>query len=242
MTEQPRVTILYPAQPDARFDFGYYVPNHLPLAVGTSLRHAAITYCDADRPVNPDPPHRCLCVVGFASPVEMDRFRNFVATAHPDTARILADEPNYTDIRPLFVAGMARTLCAARNAPLRTGHRVRLLFTAAAGSTFDLARFEALAGEYLWDRLQAVVELSATEMDRMTAGVMPESHPDFHCIWTGWVRGPACLDSFAKYWSGSGGAQLREQLRDVTNVPAQMTASEVAQLDMEKARAISRRP
>jgi uncharacterized protein (TIGR02118 family) len=235
----PRVTILYPAGPGAHFDFGYYVPNHLPLAVGTSLRHAAITWCDASRPITPDTPYACICTVGFDSVEAMDNFRHFFASGHPETARILDDEPNYTNITPLFVAGMAHGEVVARPAPGTSGYRMQLIFPARAGNRFDRHGFSELP---FLNELGLDVPGLFTEVDCMTAGVMPDSAPEFHCIWTGWASDRGALDALAARWSGNAGAILRARLVQITDVSAQAVFAEVLTLDMARARAIAQQP
>lgn len=236
---QPRVTILYPASPKARFDFDYYVPNHLPLAVGTSLRHAAITCCDADRPVSPGSPYACICVVGFASRGAMDDFRHFFASGHPETRRILNDEPNYTNITPLFVAGMAQLESSPVLARDAIGYRLRLLFRAPSGSRFDHVRFTDFCHGSLEKDLRQHVPLGGIEIDRMSAGVMPDSVPDYHCVWTAWVPDRAALTAFSAFWAGTGGAAARAALAHITDVSAEVLLAEVLTLDMDRAQAVA---
>ncbi len=49
----------------------------------------------------------CLCVVEFESLAAMNDIRGFFATGHPESERMIADEPNYTTIVPQFMAGIA---------------------------------------------------------------------------------------------------------------------------------------
>ena len=239
MTEHPRVTILYPARSGGRFDFGYYVPNHLPLAVGTSLRHSAITYCDASRPILPDSPYACICTVGFESVEAMDNFRHFFASGHAETARILSDEPNYTNITPLFVAGMTQGNAAPRPTHAATAYRLQLIFPATAKSQFNHGRFPQFANPVLLAKLGRGITGVHVETDSMTAGVLPDSRPDVHCIWTAWVPNRAALDTFAARWAGAAGTEARTRLADITNVPAQAVFAEVSALDMAQAQAIA---
>ncbi len=209
MKPQPRVSILYPGKPGARFDFGYYVPNHLPLAVGTSLRHAAITYCDASRPVMPDSPYACICTVGFESVAAMDDFRHFFASGHPETARILSDEPNYTDITPLFVAGTSDGAAAPALTHDRIGYRMQLIFPASTGSRFEHDRCKEFTNTALLRKLGRDLPSLGVEWDTMSAGVLPGSAPDIHCICTAWIpdranqtqaQGLECLRLTVAHW------------------------------------------
>ena len=239
MIEYPRVTILYPARAGARFDFGYYVPNHLPLAVGTSLRHAAITWCDASRPITADAPYACICTVGFDSVAAMDNFRDFFASGHPETARIMGDEPNYTNITPLFVAGMARGDAAARPAPGTLGYRVQMIFPAGPGTRIDPRRvdeFPPLTG------LGRDIPGIRIEVDHMTAGVMPDSAPEIHCIWTAWVPDRRALETVAARWPGILGKMAGAGQANTTNISVLAVFAEVLTLDMARAQAIAQRP
>ncbi len=239
MTERPRVTILYPARTGARFDFGYYMPNHLPLAVGTSMRHGIITGCDASRPITADSPYACICTVVFDAVEAMDRFRHFFASGHPETARILNDEPNYTDITPLFVAGLARGDAASRLAPEAIGYRMQLVFPVRTAHRFDHKAFAEVAP---LRQLELDTPGIRTEVDSMTAGLMPDSAPEIHCIWTGWVPDRSMLDTLATRWSGTLGANIRRRLSRVTDAPAEAVFAEVLTLDMARARAVMHRP
>ncbi len=240
MKERPRVTILYPAKPGARFDFGYYVPNHLPLAVGTSLRHAAITYCDASRPVMPDSPYTCICTVGFESVAAMDDFRHFFASGHPETARILSDEPNYTNITPLFVAGMSDGAATPALTHDRIGYRLQLVFHASPGSRFDHDLFREFANTVLIRNLGSDLHGMDVEWDTMSAGVLPDSAPDIHCICTAWIPNRVALDALATDWAGTSGAELRGHLSHITNVSPQAVFADVLTLDMARAQTIAR--
>ena len=104
-----RVTIACRYEAGAPLHREHYLPRHLPLAVGTSMRHATITTCHCDCPVpgSTPPPYVCLCVVEFESPAAMDDFRGFFATGHPESERMIADEQNYTTSAPQFMAGIA---------------------------------------------------------------------------------------------------------------------------------------
>lgn len=236
-----RVTILYPAASGARFDFGYYVPNHLPLAVGTSLRHAAITGCDASRPLHDDSAFACICTVTFPAVAAMHDFRHFFATGHPDTTRIFADEPNYTDITPRFVAGVVHGPGAPALHPAQTGYRLQLVLPAAPGTRFDA---EVFAGDSAGDvarELARVVPFVATSADVMMAGVLPDSAPELHGIWTAWVDSANDLQALRHAWAGGVGTTVRKILDPCTDAPMLPVFAAVSTLDMALARLVAAR-
>lgn len=236
--ELPRVSILYPARPGARFDFDYYVPRHLPLAVGTSLRHADIVACDASRPIHDDSPYAGICTVTFAAAGAMADFRHFFASGHPETARIGADEPNYTDITPMFVAGVGRGDPDPAILPVDTGFRFQLVVPAPADSRFDAERFIGTMAEFTGGLARTLRPL-ATSVDIMTAGVLPGSRPDFHAIWTAWMDGPGTLRQIRRIWTGELAAPAHAQLSTCTDAPLHPVFATVSILDMELARRVA---
>lgn len=102
-----RVTILYPATADSRFDHDYYRRVHLPLAVRL-LAPYGLQRVETDRvlegadPSRPAPYH-CIGFLYFDS---VDGFRRGMA-AHG--AEISADVPNYASVRATVLIGATAT-------------------------------------------------------------------------------------------------------------------------------------
>jgi uncharacterized protein (TIGR02118 family) len=94
-----KVSILYPNNPNSRFDAGYYVNVHMPLAmkllvsaVKTVSVEIGVSGVTADHP----PPFRA--VTAFTC----DSVRAFSEAFLPAAAQLQDDLPNYTDIEPII--------------------------------------------------------------------------------------------------------------------------------------------
>ncbi|MFT5131593.1 MAG: hypothetical protein ACI9SC_000052 [Gammaproteobacteria bacterium] len=176
-----RISITYATTPGASFNWEYYMNNHLPLAVGTSMRHSGLNFCDADKAVNDEAPHVCVCMVHFDSEDSMINFCNFFVKAHPESEKIDNDEKNYTTIPPNMVAGECERfdLAAVGDAC----YRVKLFFPFEhnlAASRENIT--EAL--KKLLDDLDALnAGVIATELDHCISGIVPGSDPDNSLIW-----------------------------------------------------------
>ena len=93
-----KVTILYPAQPGARFDHAYYRDKHMPLVKARMGDGCAFYTVDKGLGgMGPGEPalYVAMCHIYSAS-VEA-----FQASFGPHTAEIMADIPNYTDLAPV---------------------------------------------------------------------------------------------------------------------------------------------
>ncbi len=86
-----RMTVLYPAGEGATFDHDYYREKHVPLCVRTWGLDGA----EIDKGV--DGPYLAAVHFRFDSPAAVQ-----AAMGNPDTGRILADVPNYTNITPVI--------------------------------------------------------------------------------------------------------------------------------------------
>ena len=93
-----KVSIMYPYQPDARFDHAYYRDKHLPLVqrkMGASLIRYSI-----DRGVSGGTPGTPPSYVAIAH-LYSESMEAFQAGFGPHAAEIRADIANYTDITPV---------------------------------------------------------------------------------------------------------------------------------------------
>jgi uncharacterized protein (TIGR02118 family) len=93
-----RVTVSYPTTPGARFDLDYYMQKHMPLVAGLLSKFGMTGYSVSKG------------LAGFApgSPAEfmitaqlnIDTMEHLQAGMAAESATIMADIPNYTDIAP----------------------------------------------------------------------------------------------------------------------------------------------
>lgn len=170
-----RITITYPSTAGAPFDWDYYMNNHLPLAVGTSMRHSGLNFSDADRPVNKETPDDAVCMVHFDSEDSMRNFCNFFIEGHPDSEKIGADEINYTTIPPGMTAGECEG-----SAQSGAGFRIKIFFPYNAAATFSRSDVRQIQA----DVLANVESVSASETDFCSSGLAADSDPDYSLIWT----------------------------------------------------------
>ena len=95
----PTVTVLYPREEGASFDFDYYENTHLPL-VSRHWSGAGMTSIEPLRglgsPGGGDPPFVAITLIRF------DTMQNFqAAMGGANTAEIMADIPKFTSVRPI---------------------------------------------------------------------------------------------------------------------------------------------
>src|SRR5262247_2178031 len=94
------VSVIYPREDGATFDFEYYERTHLPLVV--SLWNAAgLTRAEALRGVaagdGGEPPFIAIALISFES---MAAFKS--AMSGPHAAEIVNDVSNFTNVRPVI--------------------------------------------------------------------------------------------------------------------------------------------
>lgn len=92
-----RVSVLYPNQDGKRFDHGYYLNTHMPLAgrLLKPLRYDVDRGLGGGAPGAPAP-YVAGCHFYYAS------LADFQAALVPNIAEIQADIPKYTDILPII--------------------------------------------------------------------------------------------------------------------------------------------
>ena len=93
-----RVSVHYPGKPGAKFDHAYYKDKHIPM-VKSRLGGLGLVRCEIDRGVSGGAPgsaapYTCIGYLYFNS---VDEFGKAMG-AHGK--EIMADVPNYTDIKP----------------------------------------------------------------------------------------------------------------------------------------------
>jgi uncharacterized protein (TIGR02118 family) len=94
-----KVTVLYPNAPDAKFDMTYYVSHHLPMVrdkCAPECRSIAAESGVAGGDPGSQAPYAAIGHLTFDSVAAFQK--SFV----PHAAEILADIPNYTNIKPII--------------------------------------------------------------------------------------------------------------------------------------------
>lgn len=95
-----KVSVLYPHQPDARFDHAYYRDKHMPLVkarMGDHCSHYTVDRGLAGGAPGSAPPFIAMCHL-YCPSVEA-----FQAGFGPHAQEILADIPNYTNLSPTLL-------------------------------------------------------------------------------------------------------------------------------------------
>lgn len=217
-----RISITYPSAPGASFDWDYYMTRHLPLAVGTSMRHSGLNFCDADRPLNDNTPHACVCMVHFDNEASMNSFCNIFVSGHPDSEKIGEDEINYTTINPGMTAGEYEVSGAsvARS-------RVKLFFPWKGEMTAEREEIREAQAGILVEAGMADKAVLSTETDYCRSGLAPGSTPEYSLIWT---------LNFADTDRATDFALDCSPLRDLLRAEEQIMVSEIVPFDLELTR------
>lgn len=228
-----RIAIVYRAAGGVRFDWDYYLAHHLPLAVGTSMRHSDITHCDCDRPVAPArSPVACICVVHFANHPALERFCALFATAHPESRAIIADEPNYTSITPRFIA-CATTAPAVPSVP--HAYRVRMLVP---GTELPAPAAAATLRDAVRTQVDGSEAASALECDVGLGSIPLDTAPAFPLIWTATFADRDAADTFAASLRHSAPATFWRAAQCPDPAQVLITTSEIVNFDLARAAAV----
>ena len=87
------VTVTYPSKHDAKFDFDYYMPKHIPMVsrlLGTSIEVSK----GSSTPTGAPPTNICVARIRISSVEE------FSSGMTQYGVQIMGDIPNYTNIEP----------------------------------------------------------------------------------------------------------------------------------------------
>jgi len=96
-----KISILYPNNKDSRFDMGYYIDTHMPLAIGLLSAHSGFKGVSVEHGLGgampgTDAAYSVMCHFLF------DSTEDFIAAFMPHAAVLQGDMPNYTDIAPII--------------------------------------------------------------------------------------------------------------------------------------------
>jgi uncharacterized protein (TIGR02118 family) len=94
------ISVLYPREDGADFDYDYYMETHLPLAAarwGDAGLTDARAYRGVPGPDGAEPPYLLLALLTFTSAKAFA-----AALGGPHTAEIMADVANFTGIQPVI--------------------------------------------------------------------------------------------------------------------------------------------
>ncbi len=92
-----QVSVLYPNQSDAKFDMSYYTERHMPMVqrlVGDACRRIAVQRGLSGSQPDSRPTYLALGHLYF------DSIEVFKETFEPHAAQIMADLPNFTNLKP----------------------------------------------------------------------------------------------------------------------------------------------
>ena len=93
-----KVSVMYPNQPDARFDHDYYRDKHMPMV--KDKMGAACLYYTVDKGIAGGMPGQPPAYVAMVN-IHVVSVEAFQAAFGPHVKTIMADVPNYTNIKPI---------------------------------------------------------------------------------------------------------------------------------------------
>jgi uncharacterized protein (TIGR02118 family) len=94
-----KVSVFYPHREGATFDMTYYCNRHMPLVQrlsGAALKSIAVEQGMAGREPGSPPLYLAMGHLYF------DSLETFHSSFGPNTAEIVADVPNYTNLQPII--------------------------------------------------------------------------------------------------------------------------------------------
>ena len=93
-----KVSVMYPNNPGARFDHGYYRDQHMPLV--QKLMGSACRFYTVDKGLAGGGPGDPPTYIGMCH-IYCDSVEAFQAGFGPHAQQIMGDIPNYTDLTPV---------------------------------------------------------------------------------------------------------------------------------------------
>ncbi len=223
-----RISITYRSDPAATFNWDYYMNNHLPLAVGTSMRHSGLNFCDADKPLNEDALYECVCMVHFDSQQSSRNFCDFFLTQHPESEKIDNDEKNYTNVAPQMVVSRCE-LNQQNDQAGQSHYRLKLFFPRQQRQQTLAPVPEQELNRLLDKNAAAAAGLLTTELDHCLSGLESDSLPDYWFIWALCFGSRDELENFASIIDEE---KNRRALKQITGADFELMPSEIMAFDM----------
>ncbi|KAF4919085.1 hypothetical protein CGCVW01_v008226 [Colletotrichum viniferum] len=97
------VTVLYPNEPDAKYDIDYYINKHMPLAGSTWKAFGVTSWSVTKYAPGPDGAEPKYAFAGILQWDSVESVKKALASA--DTAKIMQDVPNYSNKQPILLIG-----------------------------------------------------------------------------------------------------------------------------------------
>jgi uncharacterized protein (TIGR02118 family) len=96
-----KISILYPNNPESRFDFAYYTEKHMPMSIELLSAHSGFKGASVERGLGgavpgSTPTYIAMCHFLFNST------EDFLAAFMPHAPTLQGDMKNYTDIKPVI--------------------------------------------------------------------------------------------------------------------------------------------
>ncbi|MDR3677264.1 MAG: EthD family reductase [Acidobacteriota bacterium] len=96
-----KISVLYPNNKNVRFDMGYYIEKHMPLAIKLLSAHPGFKGVSVERGLGGAAPGTDAAYVAMCHFL-FDSVENFGAAFEPNASVLQGDIPNYTDVAPVI--------------------------------------------------------------------------------------------------------------------------------------------
>ncbi|KAK2058582.1 hypothetical protein LY76DRAFT_593149 [Colletotrichum caudatum] len=105
------LTVLYPNEADAKYDFDYYVNSHMPLAASQWKSSGCKSWSAVKYQPTPDGKEPKYSFAGILVFDSIDTIHKALASG--DSATIMQDVPNYSNKEPVLIIGEEAKTAAA---------------------------------------------------------------------------------------------------------------------------------
>lgn len=96
-----KISILYPNNPNSRFDFPYYLDTHMPMSIRLLATHPGFQGVSVEQGLGGAVPGSAAAYIAMCHFL-FDSQESFMAAFMPHAAVLQGDMPNYTNIEPLI--------------------------------------------------------------------------------------------------------------------------------------------